>query len=63
MTTCTMDRKTFNELPDRNKLTGSPMPNGLYRDGTQPDYVFKWQVVGRHGSWAWVALRHVEPKP
>lgn len=59
MRTCTVDRKTFDELPDRSTLTGMPLPNQWYRDPREPDHVFQWSA--RDGQPAWQAYLWAKP--
>lgn len=64
MNTFTVDRKTFEEFPDRSTLTGMPMPNQVYRDSREPDHVFKWELAPvREGETRgeWQTFLRVEP--
>lgn len=61
MNTCTVDTKTFSELPDRSKLTGMPMPNQWYRDPGNEAHVYKWEIPPRGGPGEWVAFLRLEP--
>lgn len=62
MTTCTVDDRTFAEMPDRQALTGSPIVGTYYRDAQYPDGIFRWEKIdGGHGHW--IAYKRVAPQP
>lgn len=63
MNTCTVDRDTFDKLPDRSRLTGMPMPNQWYRDSTNDGHVWKWEANHQPGAAGnWVAYVRLEPR-